>query len=73
MKYPEKLNLGDTIGVTAPSCGISKEEKLIKLDNAKVNIEKLGYKYIETESVRKDEFGRSAEQKSLCLYMKEKM
>jgi len=60
MRYPEKLNIGDTIGVTAPSSGIVKEDAVLKLNNARVNLEKLGYKYIETPNVRTDERGRSS-------------
>lgn len=60
MRYPEKLELGDVIGVTAPSAGIVKEVKQKRLDNAKSNLEKLGYKYKETENVRTDYKGRSS-------------
>ena len=59
MVFPKKLELNDIIGVTAPSAGISEEEKLLRLDAASRNIKKLGFKYLETESVRKCENGRS--------------
>ncbi len=60
MRYPEKLETGDMIGVTAPSAGIVKEVKQKRLDNAKSNLEKLGYKYKETENVRTDFNGISS-------------
>ena len=63
MNYPEKLKIGDTIGICAPSAGIVKPEKLEKLDLAIKALENMGYKVIETESVRKDENGRSASAK----------
>ena len=40
MRYPESLEVGDMIGVTAPSAGIAKEIKQKRLDNAKCNLEK---------------------------------
>lgn len=63
MNYPEKLKIGDTIGICAPSDGISKEIKQIKLDEAIKALKNIGYKVIETESVRKSENGRSASAK----------
>lgn len=60
MKYPKKLKKGDTIGICAPSGGITKIEKQQRLDEAIKQLKKMGYKVIETESVRKEEKGRSA-------------
>ena len=60
MNYPENLKIGDTIGICAPSAGITNPEKIEKLDLAIKALEDMGYKVIETESVRKDENGRSA-------------
>ena len=60
MNYPEKLKIGDTIGICAPSAGIVKPEKIEKLDLAKSALENMGFKVIETTSVRKEENGRSA-------------
>lgn len=60
MRYPENLKIGDTIGICAPSAGIIEPEKVEKLNQAIKNLEELGYKVIETESVRKDIDGRSA-------------
>lgn len=59
MRYPEKLKIGDTIGICAPSDGISEPEKIEKLNKAIKNLEKMGYKIIETESVRNSIQGRS--------------
>lgn len=63
MKYPENLKLGDTIGICAPSCGIVDQDKQIKLDKAIKQLTELGYKVIETESVRTEFKGRSASAK----------
>ncbi len=63
MNYPENLKKGDTIGICAPSGGLLKEEKQQKLDVAIKQLEQMGYKVIETESVRKEEKGRSASAK----------
>lgn len=60
MNYPESLKKGDTIGICAPSAGIIDEYKVKRLDLAIQNLESLGYKVIETESVRKDNNGRSS-------------
>lgn len=63
MRYPEKLKKGDTIGICAPSDGITDEFKLARLDLAIENLKRLGYNVIETESVRKSDKGRSASSK----------
>jgi len=52
--YPNEIKKGDTIGITATSSGSSEEADLKKLDNAYKNITNLGYKYIETDNVRKN-------------------
>lgn len=62
MRYPKKLNIGDTIGICAPSCGIDLD-KIEKLKIAEKNIEKMGYNIIETGSVRKNIKGRSTSAK----------
>ena len=59
MKYPQNLCIGDTIGITAPSSGINKEIKQKRLDEAIKQLKEMGYKVIETESVRKNYKGRS--------------
>lgn len=63
MRYPDFIKIGDTIGITAPSAGITKKEDWLRLDNVKNNFGSLGYKVRETEDVRKCELGRSADAK----------
>lgn len=58
MKYPESLKIGDTIGICAPSCGI-EPDKYEKLDKAEEALREMGYKVIETASVRQNIKGRS--------------
>ena len=60
MQYPENLKIGDTIGICAPSGGITQEFAIKKLEEAERNLQKIGYEILETESVRKEEKGRSA-------------
>lgn len=60
MKYPEKLKKGDIIGICAPSGGITNENSIKKLELAEEQLKDMGYRIIETESVRKEEKGRSA-------------
>lgn len=60
MRYPENLNIGDYIGVTAISDGTKKEVDFLRMDNAIKNLERIGYKVLETENARKSENGRSA-------------
>ncbi|MBR3133252.1 MAG: LD-carboxypeptidase [Clostridia bacterium] len=54
MKYPDCLEKGDFIGVTAPSCGI-EEKAFLRYNNAVSNFESFGYKVIDTESVKRDD------------------
>lgn len=63
MIYPEFIQKGDYIGVTAPSSGIIDEAKLKRLDNGINNIKKLGFNYIETQNVRTDVGERSSNAK----------
>ncbi len=63
MNYPEKIKKGDLIGICAPSAGISEEEKIKKLEEAENQLTELGYKIIETKSVRLEEKGRSTSAK----------
>lgn len=58
MNYPDNLKIGDTIGICAPSCGIDPE-KFEKLDRAENALKNMGYKIIETASVRQNINGRS--------------
>lgn len=59
MKYPESLKKGDIIGICAPSGGIVDKSKQDRLDAAIKQLKDMGYKIIETKSVRKEERGRS--------------
>jgi muramoyltetrapeptide carboxypeptidase LdcA involved in peptidoglycan recycling len=54
IKYPEPLKRGDTIGICAPSRGVVSPFTC-KLDNAKKQLNDLGYHCVETQSVRKRE------------------
>lgn len=63
MNYPEFLKKGDCIGICAPSDGITDEYKIRKLDAAIEQLIEMGYRIIETESVRKSEKGKSASAK----------
>lgn len=60
MRYPKMLQKNDIIGICAPSDGITDEFKIKRLEQAKKNLNKLGYRVIETESVRKSNKGRSS-------------
>ena len=60
MRYPNFVKKGDTIGVTAPSAGIAEEFDKKTLDNAKKQLEKMGFSYLETKNVRTDIQGRSS-------------
>lgn len=60
MNYPEKLKKGDTIGICAPSGGIAEKKDILQLELAENQLRKMGYKIIETKSVRKETKRRSA-------------
>ena len=60
MRYPEKLNKKDYIGVTAISDGANKEIDFLRMDNAIRNLNSLGYNVVETENARKSVNGRSS-------------
>lgn len=51
MIYPAHLKKGDIIGVTATSSGIRDEIDILTLENARKNLEEIGYKIIETNNV----------------------
>lgn len=55
MKYPKLLQKGDTIGICAPSSGITGELRYTRLDNAIRNTKAMGFNVIETPSVRRNE------------------
>ena len=60
MRFPDNLKKGDKIGICAPSGGIAKDEKIVRLDYAIETLKSLGYDVIETPSVRSEYKGRSA-------------
>ena len=51
MIYPKFLQAGGTIGVFAPSCGITDEEKIKRFKNGKKNLEKRGVNTVFTDHV----------------------
>lgn len=61
MIYPQFIKKGDTIGVTAPSDGVTDKLKVKRLDNAIKKLNAYGYNIIETASVRKSQKGKSNE------------
>ena len=60
MIYPQFLNKNDTIGITAPSDGVTEELDIFRLNNAIKKFQKLGYKIKETKDVRTSQKGKSA-------------
>lgn len=72
MLYPKFIKKNDTIGVTAPSDGIIKKEKLYRLASAVENLNNQGFQVKETPNVRKSIKGKSGSGKDraeelLCL------
>lgn len=59
MIYPRYIQNNDTIGVCAPSDGISDKIKQKRLDNAYKKLKEINLNMIETNSVRKSELGES--------------
>lgn len=64
MIYPKFLKIGDTIGVTAPANGITKSEKIKRLNYAIKNFNDKGFNIIETANVRTGSMGRSSSSKT---------
>ena len=60
MIYPEKIKENDIIGITAPSCGFTEEEELLRIENSKKKLQEKGFRVIETPNVRMQERGRSS-------------
>ena len=54
MKYPKSVKEGNTIGVCAPSAGVGYKEE--SFDCAMNNLKDAGFKIVETESVRSDDY-----------------
>ena len=71
MIYPEFLKTGDTIGVTAPSAGSENEIDINRLNFAKKNFEKLGYKIEETKNCRTNINGRSSNKEERAAQLKQ--
>ena len=61
MIYPENLEKGFYIGVTATSAGFDNEADYRRLDNGICNFQKLGYPAIVTPNVRTNIKGRSSD------------
>lgn len=62
--YPSFIKKGQTIGITAPSNGISKEIDIKRLNLAIKRFNDLGYNIYETKNVRTSYFGQSSDEKS---------
>ena len=54
MIRPKFLTYGDTIGVTAPSAGVSDPADIRRFENAKFNLEGRGYRVRFTPNVFSD-------------------
>lgn len=67
MIYPNFLKENDTIGVTAPSDGITKEGKIKRLNFAIQNFAKKGFLIQETSNVRTSIKGKSSDSKTQAL------
>ena len=59
MIYPKFIEENNTIGITAPSDGITKKEKIYRLNSAINNLNKQGFKIKETKNVRTSKSGKS--------------
>lgn len=59
MIYPKYIKDNDTIGICAPSAGITNDLKLKRLDNAINNLKSNNLNIVETNSVRTNENGIS--------------
>lgn len=64
MIYPNFIKEKDTIGVTSPSDGITKKEKIYRLDSAIKMLNELNFDIKETPNVRTSFKGRSSSPKS---------
>lgn len=64
MIYPKFIKENDTIGVTALSDGITKKEKIYRLNSAIKNITNFGFQLKETPNVRTSIQGKSSDNKT---------
>ena len=71
MVYPKFIKQGDTIGVPAPSDGAYCEEYVNRYKNAKLNLEKRGYKVQLSKNIFHSEKGRSSDAISRAKEMNE--
>ena len=71
MIYPNFISKNKIIGVTAPSDGVTKKEKVFRLENAIKKFNELGYKVITTDNVKNTELGRSAKAEIRAKYVNE--
>lgn len=71
MIYPNFLKENDTIGITSPSDGITKKEKIYRLNNAIKKFDELGFKIKETKNVRTSIKGSSTSAKERALQVHE--
>ena len=60
MIYPKFLKKGDTIGIPAPSDGAYDELHINKQKNAKLKMEQMGYKIVQSKNIYNSTKGRSA-------------
>lgn len=60
MIFPKWIKKGDIVGVTACSGGKTSPVDLVRLDSAAKQLERRGYRVLETPDVRTEEKGRSA-------------
>lgn len=63
MLYPKFIKENDCIGVPAPSAGAGLIEKQNKMNNAKKNLESIGYKLILSDNLFECNKGRSASER----------
>lgn len=71
MIYPKFIKNGDIIGVPAPSDGAYCEEYVKRFKNAKLNLEKRGYKVNLSKNIFNSEKGRSSDAISRAKEMNE--
>lgn len=67
MIYPKFIEENNTIGITAPSDGIIKKEKIYRLNSAINNLNKQGFKIKETKNVRTSKKGKSTNSKEQAI------
>lgn len=71
MIYPKFIKEKDIIGITSPSDGVTKKEKIYRLDNAINKINKQGFNVYETKNVRTSTKGRSSSPKTRANELEE--